>query len=326
MYPPKAAAILLFASLLQVVCVAQVASDAQLLGAAASQAQLWTPGKPYRLEADFVTQLQKPETGHVTLIWSAKDLWKEQISLAEYQEITVRNGEETSTARNLNFTPLSVREIQQLLASRAIASDQWSLKKVKRADKGTTVCLELRNVKTTSANWNREICLDPATLNVMSDQIAGPYSSRKKEFSDYHPFLGQPYPRTLKLTLDGEPVLTMVITLLEEQTFSASHFTPPPNAIVRRTCENMVHAKAIKTPDPISPLAKAQHHIEGTSIVALTVLPDGSVDDVHLVGSSNHDMDSVTQQIVKTWKFQPAMCGNEAVATDIQVEMRFKGR
>jgi TonB family protein len=49
----------------------------------------------------------------------------------------------------------------------------------------------------------------------------------------------------------------------------------------------------------------------GTATVALTVLPDGSVDNVQLVGSAGHEMDQVTQEIVKTWKFKPAMCGDE---------------
>jgi TonB family protein len=96
------------------------------------------------------------------------------------------------------------------------------------------------------------------------------------------------------------------------------------NAIARRQCEHMIHPEAIKTPDPPYPGSAIQRHTEGTSTVALTVLPDGTVEYVNLIGSAGHDMDQVTQEIVKTWKFKPAMCGNEPVAVDIRVEMTFR--
>jgi protein TonB len=51
---------------------------------------------------------------------------------------------------------------------------------------------------------------------------------------------------------------------------------------------------------------------------------DGSVDNVQLVGSAGREMDQVTQEIVKTWKFKPAMCGDEPVAYDIRVEVSFR--
>jgi outer membrane biosynthesis protein TonB len=34
---------------------------------------------------------------------------------------------------------------------------------------------------------------------------------------------------------------------------------------------------------------------------------DGSVDNVQLVGNAGREMDQVTQEIVKTWKFKPAI-------------------
>jgi hypothetical protein len=37
-------------------------------------------------------------------------------------------------------------------------------------------------------------------------------------------------------------------------------------------------------------------------------------------------MDSVSQQILQTWKFKPAMCGDEPVASDIHVDVTFHPR
>jgi protein TonB len=88
----------------------------------------------------------------------------------------------------------------------------------------------------------------------------------------------------------------------------------------------MIHPVALKTPDPAYPRSASQNRIGGTATVALTVLPDGSVDNVQLIGSAGKEMDQITQEIVKTWKFKPAMCGNEPVASDIRVDMNFRLR
>jgi TonB family protein len=64
----------------------------------------------------------------------------------------------------------------------------------------------------------------------------------------------------------------------------------------------------------------------GTVTVSLTVEPDGSVSNVQLLGSAGHEMDSVSQQILKTWKFKPAMCETEPVAIDIHVNVTFHPR
>ena len=116
----------------------------------------------------------------------------------------------------------------------------------------------------------------------------------------------------------------MVVTSLEERSYAANEFAPPANAIVRRTCANMVHPKVIKAPDPVYPPSEGEKHIGGTSIVSVTVLPDGSVTDVYLIGSSYHDMDEVTQQIVKTWKFKPALRNGTPVPVRVMVEVQFR--
>lgn len=202
--------------------------------------------------------------------------------------------------------------------------DKWKTGKVKAKEHGTQECLELHS--TANGNWKREICVSSDTKQVISDETMGPAEVRRREFSDYQPFLSSSIPRTLKLTVNNVPVLTVVVTSLEQRSYAANEFVPPANAIVRRSCANMVYPKVLRAPDPTYPPSDREKHLNGSSIVSVTVLPDGSVSDVYLVGSSYHDMDEVTEQIVKTWKFKPAMCGTEAVTADIQVQVNFRTR
>ena len=83
---------LLLALLIPATCFSQTPTGTELLSAINAQSDLWTHGKPFHLEADFVTQLQKPETGHLTWKWSASDLWQQEISLGAYNQTSVRKG------------------------------------------------------------------------------------------------------------------------------------------------------------------------------------------------------------------------------------------
>jgi TonB family protein len=286
-----------------------------------AQSDTWTASNSFQFESDFVTQLKKPETGHFTWKWSGPALWEQDTSLANYHQVTVRQADQLYTARTLAYSPLAVREILQLLRPHPVRLSDWKVEKVKQAEHGSEYCAELRSTSSTS---DREIFLNAGTKEVISDEIRSVGEVRRREFSDYQPFLGRPFPRKLKLILNGTPLLTVVVTLLEERSYAAADFVPPANAVVRRTCENIVPPKVLYDPSPGYPQAKTAKHVNGTSIVSLTVLPDGSVDDVYLIGSSNREMDEASQQIVKTWKFKPAMCGSEPVATDISVQVNFR--
>lgn len=80
----------------------------------------------------------------------------------------------------------------------------------------------------------------------------------------------------------------------------------------------------LKTPDPLYPQSARENRLMGDSAVAMTILPDGSVDNIQLVGSSTHAMDDATLQTLKGWKFKPAMCGSEAITVDIEVVVNFR--
>jgi TonB family protein len=314
----------LLALVLSAVGSSQTRSAADLLSDIDAQGSLWSTNRPFLLEADFVAQVHKPETGHFTWKWSAKDLWREETTLADFHQVAVRKADETFTARNLAYAPLPLREIHEVFNAPHIGADKWDVAKAKLKIHGNQECIELHNP--THSDWRREICVSADTMQVASDETITPAEVRRREFSDYQPFLNSSIPRTLKLTIDGVAVLTVVVTLLEERSFTANEFVAPANATVRRTCANMTWPKAIKTPSPIYPPSEKVMHVNGTSIVSVTVLPDGSVSEVYLVGSSYHDMDAITQQIVKTWKFKPAMCGTEPVTADIQVQVNFRTR
>lgn len=81
----------------------------------------------------------------------------------------------------------------------------------------------------------------------------------------------------------------------------------PKRAIERRMCEGMKHAVAIKTPDPMYPQSASQNKLTEDTTVAMTILSDGSVADIQLVGRAAQRMDEAPLATLRGWKFEPAM-------------------
>jgi protein TonB len=86
----------------------------------------------------------------------------------------------------------------------------------------------------------------------------------------------------------------------------------------------MKHAVPVKTPDPMYPKSASLNKLMGDTTVAMTVLTDGSVTDIQIVGSAARSMDDAALQTLKSWRFKPAMCGPEPVVSDIEVVVSFR--
>ncbi|HEX4489130.1 MAG TPA: TonB family protein [Terriglobales bacterium] len=287
-------------------------------------------GKPFQLEADFTAQINVPQAGHITWKWVNKALWSQEITVGSYHQIILKKGETIYLSRNAPFTPLRVSDLLGLLTIFSSECKCWEIRRVKpQVEAGAAIeCLELHKVHPQSNEWNpkRITCINPATKEVLSDEFKDDENFRHAEYSNYQPLGSLSYPMQMKLQINGSQALKVNVISLSQASFDEATFVPIPGAVARRQCENMTHPVAIKTPDPEYPRSAAQNRLGGTVTISLTVNPDGSVSNVQLLESAGHEMDSVSQQILQTWKFKPAMCGTEAVAYDIHVNVTFHAR
>ena len=281
-------------------------------------------GKPFQMEVGFHAQVSVPLEGHLTLKWKNENQWQQEIRLGDFQETQVKNGDSVFTKRNGPFTPLRVVETVGLLGVFSFDPQGWKIKKAKHRETLDSDCLEMRPHAHEQWSPEERICLQHSTGDVVEVGYKDDQESRRKEFSEYVAFGSHRYPKHLKLLVNSSVALDARVDSLSESSFEDAVFMPPPGAIARRQCKHMVHPIPIKQPDPAYPRSAAQNGMGGTATVTLTVLPDGSVTDVQLIGSAGREMDQVTQEIIRTWKFKPAMCGDEPVAADISVQMNFR--
>jgi protein TonB len=82
--------------------------------------------------------------------------------------------------------------------------------------------------------------------------------------------------------------------------------------------------KLLHNPDPEYPEAARRVGCQGTVVLWLVVLPDGSPARIRVVRSVGMGMDEAAVSTVKTWRFQPSTRNRQPVAVMINVEVNFR--
>jgi TonB family protein len=300
----------------------------QSLAAAEQQADIFSDDAgPWQMEVDFIAQVREPLNGHLTLKWAATDRWWRKITLAEFQETDIRTGDKLYISRNLGYTPLRVKDLLSLIQF-SNKPGPWQVKKEKqRTEDGIQMtCIQARSAQPkTHPEETHELCLDAASHDLLSDEWKdNPDHMFRRDYGQESGFRGHRFPRSLVWFDNGSKVLSANVVTLETAPLDPALLVPPQGAIERRQCDDLKPPVPIKIPDPTYPESASQNRLMGDTTVAMTVLTDGSVENIQIVGRATHGMDEATVQTLKRWKFKPAMCGTEPVVFDIEVIVSFR--
>lgn len=256
----------------------------QLLATAEQQANLFHSNAPMRLDVTFTAQQIVPVQGHLTWIQAGHDRWRREVTLGDFKQTEIRNGEDLYTSRNISFTPVRVGQVIGLLQF-AQSPENLVVKKQKQATENGADATCLRVKGENGRGQSQDICLDALSRDILSiDWKEPPDESRREQFGDYFDFGGHRYPHRLELLLNGSKVITAQVEAVSATTFDDSLLIPAKGAIERRQCTGMKHAVPVSTPDPPYPRSASENKLGGDTIVAMTVLTDGSVTDIQLVG------------------------------------------
>lgn len=182
--------------------------------------------------------------------------------MGDFEQIEIRNGDRQYTSRNLSFTPVRIGELISLLQFAEGSEGLQAKKQKERVENGIEM-----------------VCI----------RVEG--EGRGKTHFD---FGGHRYPRKLQLLVNGVKVITATVDNLTTTAFDKTLLVAPKGAIERRQCADMKHAVPVKTPDPMYPKSASENKLMGDTTVAMTVLADGSVSDIRLVGSAARSMDDAT--------------------------------
>ena len=276
---------------------------------------------PVVLNVEFTGQGNVALHGKFQLRWQSKDHWWNRVDFGPFQQIVVRDGEKEYTLRNMPFTPLQVQELIELFNLEAEPLAAASGPVLSHAEGGASmVCVEDHSPR--KARPVHELCADANSHDLLSETWNEENDqARSHRFSHYEEINGVRYPRQLVVYFNTSKLLSATVTRFEPMTFDNQLLEPPPGAVERNKCADL------KTPVPVKKksINVVQHpNLNLQSMLAVTVLADGTVGDIHVLQSGGTILDSPAISTIRRWKFKPAMCGNRPVDDDLTAEVEYR--
>ncbi len=270
------------------------------------------------LEADVTSHFAQNVKGHLTIQWKSKNHWRRELILGPYRETVIRRDEWEYATRNTGFTLKQADQVDTLLK---VATQPTGFKakgeKVRHTQGKNLNCIE----EVASNSSEREVCVDAATNEIASEKLQNRgVTYLEADFSGYTEFSGVSYPNNFALVKDDAFATSIAITRLVEADVDEKLLDVPAGSVARRKCDGI-----IPPVDPENADLSGLVIPGGSGVVemALTIMKDGSVGMVQVQAQSSEELAEKIRRRALTWKFKPAMCGNEPVVSDTQITLGF---
>ncbi|HEX7285626.1 MAG TPA: hypothetical protein VF532_05555 [Candidatus Angelobacter sp.] len=279
---------------------------------------------PYEFHAVVVLNPGVPEQkkGKI-IIYRDKDRSRTELQIEDYREVKLTLGNKLYVARS---TPMPIPGLTRLAESdRAwdrMADDgdaklgDVSQKKVQNMQ---AQCFDVKGPR------HHRLCFDPAKKILLENLDR----QRAVEFTDYKTVeqVQVPGKITLVAELEKKELPILVIEQIEARpaVFTAASFAVPEHALELETCEGLEQAKPLKTPSPDFGANVVRRNMATPLINAYGIIDkDGSLQNIKVL-TGNAELRDVIVETLKNWRYHPAMCGNNPVATEKEIPISLLG-
>lgn len=82
--------------------------------------------------------------------------------------------------------------------------------------------------------------------------------------------------------------------------------------------------RAIYTPDPEYTVEARNKRIQGTVVLSITITASGRAENIRLKRSLYPGLDENAIEVMKKWKFQPAMKDGKPIDVNVGIEVNFR--
>jgi TonB family protein len=147
-----------------------------------------------------------------------------------------------------------------------------------------------------------------------------------KNFGSPPTAIAELYVCTTGVCVDTATFDATILLTPEEIEDSGKDYVPELKIpVVPEGTDGVTRAKCVACPMPAIPPELRTENLQGSSRLLVTVLSDGTVDDVFVVGPLGHGLDTLAVDAVLAWKYSPARnAKGDTVPTQIEIEIPFK--
>jgi TonB family protein len=320
---------------------ALAASDIQAKGSA-----------PFRLQATTHVWIMQGEehAGMLVDYWTPTRQWRKELSLPNYKAVSGFDGKREWVKQPLDYVPYPIHVLWQALnfngrlrwLLRATSRSghgkpqpvlgAWSpsgvwLEKPQRERKENQECVEADLGK----SKDRTFCFAASSGLLVFERNED--TDETYEYSDYAPFAGKMFPRTLRLLGPQQQVLLEIhvgsIDPLGAND-TATLFSPVTGAkqvTAATSCAKLLPLKVVKKVPPTYPPDALAARIQGKVVLYVEIGTDGVPRGINVAAASSLLLVPATTQAVQKWRYRPATCvepgGSRAKAVDTYITVFF---
>ena len=266
---------------------------------------------PFRLVATLEVLDQGAwVAGTYVLIWSSSSQWREEVRFPGHEETEGMAGAVRWRQRPTRYRP----RLPWLLTS-VVRSDRFPPKDPEefrqtkaRKGKPALACVG-------------EACVDALTGEPRSQEIYGVTVS----FDAPARFPLRSWPATYRARESGREIgRAKIETLAPLASTDETTFLPPREAVQVPACGAPAAPRARHKPFPPYTESLVARHVEGAVQLRATVAADGTVQDAEVSRASHRDLAKLALETVRTWRYDPAKCGDRAVPVEMWVQVDWK--
>jgi TonB family protein len=295
---------------------------------AAEQTDIRASGSSaFELDAklNFIAGDGKPFAGSYKLVWISASQWREEIIFNGYKRIRIGGENRYWQQRSPDFELLQIHELADSLSFATRLQAVKSPGKLKsRMESGEALeCSEANSPVTT------EFCFDPTQGDMVLEKIQnGPQSAIiypvSIQYSNFQAFGQRRFPSTIQIALAHSPLGDFSLEhLVAVDKPNPSDFVPPEGASLWLTCTPPEKQQMLSHVQPVYPQLEKAAHRQGVVLMYGLITPDGSVQNLRVLGTPSPAFADAAVAAVHQWRYQPLVCGGVATQLDTFIHVIF---
>jgi len=291
------------------------------VGLASQSLALDREGRPpfyLRAELSFPRMQGDLSKGTVEFWWADPAHWRQLVVAGQFREEHVRDGERIGTRRNLPYQPFRVSQALAWAGS-FDAPPPLMPAQLERADETPDAASGSTTLRFgTKATPYLSVVLAGTPERIVRWTRGGD----TVEMEDYKEGFGTSVPWHVRRLEGSETVAEWKVLSLEPLPADAS-FTLPEGCDIQ-PCATPLPPKVKKVVNPNYPPQKLAELSTGAVRLFLKLDKAGQVVAAHVTQSCGEIFDQAALQAVRQWSFEPARCGDTAIAYDWEVQVCFR--
>ncbi len=298
-------------------------------------------GIPFHLKATFFASGDAEFTGNGTYEewWASKDIWRKQATLGDYKYVAIQNLQKNADSATSDYMPLRLRQVMGLQITHIGLPEknpgEWKLSQITEGHD---------TLEDVTKQWScipnhidkNELCVELYEFTGSGVLLSYSRNSYSETYSNFQPFGKFSIPRNIASTLQGDPVLTVGVVLLEPlhpgdrnlldtQSIPDYHATPA-QLLEDIPTKGVTPPKILHMQNPKYPESERGHYSNRMVLVAFGVDTTGTVREPYVLISDGALFDKAAMQAVRKYKFKPAMQNGQPVIVDVYTAIEFHAR